>query len=134
MFWKLTPEADYIKKHGYKMYDVYLLCLDRFFGKNHTTHSYWIQCPETIINNDLSIILEDTIKHRLYLFNIPKGTFSRIEIDPKLEKYCLPKTRLDIVINYDDNTFTIKNTNTQLKKCLIASIDYDDLSNYGEKF
>lgn len=72
-----------------------------FASKNSTQPIYWANPPLDFLLKDWSLILNDCVTKKLYLFFIPKKSMSLAQFKTRDDR-----DRLDIQIVYNDPTFT----------------------------
>lgn len=92
-----------------------------FASKNKSAYNYWANpnWRETLYN-DWYLILNDYISHKLYLFVVPKATFTEEDFVMRNDNPNL----IDLQIAYNDPTFTDNRSQISFKEFLIHTISY----------
>lgn len=91
-----------------------------FSSKNRAVANYWSNPPFYVLDEDVSLILNDTINKKLFLFNIPAGSFSKSQFIPRNDQPEL----IDLQIRYNDSSFEDNRSGTRFAKYLYKSIEY----------
>jgi len=92
-----------------------------YASKNKAANYYWAN-PNygDVINYDWSLILNDSVAKKLYLFLIPKFTFTIGDFVTRSDKPNL----IDLQIAYNDPTFTDNRSKISFRKFLKDEINY----------
>ena len=93
-----------------------------FASKNKGAYNYWANPNFNVLNYDWSLILNDWINEKIYLFHIPKNTLSINDLTPRGDK--ARSSLIDLQIMYEDPTFTDNRSGVSFSKFLIDEIDY----------
>ena len=72
-----------------------------YSSKNRTTYNYWANPDFAVLEEDWTLILNDWVNHKLYLFRIPAKTISANELIARNDKPNL----IDIQILEDNPNF-----------------------------
>ena len=91
-----------------------------FASKNKSAYNYWANPNFDILNEDWSLILNDNKKQKLYLFNIPAKTISKIQLTPRADIVDV----IDLQIRYNDITFTDNRSGFGFAQFLVNEINY----------
>lgn len=91
-----------------------------FSSKNRSVANYWSNPPFYVLDEDVSLILNDTINKKLFLFNIPAGSFSKSQFIPRNDQPEL----IDLQIRYNDSSFEDNRSGMRFAKYLYKSIEY----------
>lgn len=73
-----------------------------FASKNRGSYNYWANPETSLLKSDWSLILNDWISKKLYLFTIPANSIKLFELTTRSDKQYL----IDLQIMYEDETFT----------------------------
>ena len=91
-----------------------------YSSKNRTTYNYWSNPNFSVLNENWSLILNDWVNRKLYLFNIPSRSISASQLVPRNDQ----KDLIDIQILENDPNFVDKRSGFSFKCFLAAEIDY----------
>lgn len=91
-----------------------------FSSKNRTTFNYWSNPNFDYLNEDWSLILNDWINRKLYLFQIPRNSISYTELVGRNDQPNL----IDLQIYENDPNFTDMRSGYSFKRFLVDEIDY----------
>lgn len=99
--------------HGVNSYNT------TFASKNTGHNVYWSNPDKRHLKEDWYIILNDNINNILYLLYIPANNIQNLIMRNNRE--------CNVSIQYNDMTFTDKNSNTSFGKYLVDKIEYGSL-------
>lgn len=91
-----------------------------FASKNNNAYNYWANPSFELLNYDWDLILNDWINKKMYLFQIPKNTFSINDFKPRADI----DQKIDLQIMYNDPTFTDNRSGISFIKFLVDELDY----------
>lgn len=91
-----------------------------FASKNKSVDNYWANPDFAFLDEDWSLILNDWINRKLYLFQIPKNTFSKEDFVKREDR----SYKMDIQIMYDDPTFTDNRSSISFRNYLVDTVEY----------
>ena len=91
-----------------------------FASKNRVSSNYWANPDFGLLDGDWSLILNDWLTKKLYLFFIPAHTINYSELTPRNDKNSL----IDLQIMYLDPTFTDNRSDYSFSKYLVGEIYY----------
>jgi len=91
-----------------------------FASKNNNAYNYWANPNFEVLNYDWNLMLNDWINKTIYLFQIPKSTFSISDFKPRADRSEL----IDLQIMYNDPTFTDNRSGISFLKFLVDEINY----------
>ena len=91
-----------------------------FSSKNRSTYHYWANPDFSVLKGDWTLILNDWVNRKLYLFRIPAKTISPNELTPRNDKPNL----IDIQILEDNPSFVDRRSEYSFRRFLIDQIDY----------
>ena len=91
-----------------------------FSSKNRSTYNYWANPDFSVLKEDWTLILNDWVNHKLYLFRIPAKTISANELIARNDKPNL----IDIQILEDNPSFVDRRSEYSFRRFLIDQIDY----------
>lgn len=91
-----------------------------YSSKNRTTYNYWSNPNFSVLDENWSLILNDWINRKLYLFNIPSHSISASQLVPRNDQ----KDLIDIQILENDPNFVDKRSGFGFKCFLTDEIDY----------
>lgn len=91
-----------------------------FASKNSVAYNYWANPNFSVLQVDWSLILNDLINNKLYLFNIPANSFKRDDFLERSDKPYL----IDLQIRYGDETFTDSRSGISFLRFLKGSLNY----------
>lgn len=91
-----------------------------YSSKNRTTYNYWSNPNFSVLNENWSLILNDWVNRKLYLFNIPSRSISASQLVPRNDQ----KDLIDIQILENDPNFVDKRSGFSFKCFLADEIDY----------
>lgn len=91
-----------------------------FSSRNKSAFCYWSNPDLGVLCEDWSLILNDTDKGKLYLFNIPQNSIDEFEVKVRSDKQNL----IDLQIMYDDPTFTDNRSGISFKEFFVDEIEY----------
>ena len=101
-----------------KGYDLYRTIT--FASKNTGAYNYWANPDDYYVKYDWSLILNDWMERKLYLFNIPAGSISDNVLVPRADK----PDKIDLQIMYNDVTFTDNRSGFSFAKYLVGEVNY----------
>ncbi len=90
-----------------------------FSSKNKASFLYWSNPDFSVLEEDWTLILNDWVNKKMYLFDIPANSISFGELIPRADK----AEKIDIEI-FDDNTFTDKISRYSFAKYLVDEVSY----------
>ena len=91
-----------------------------YSSKNRTTYNYWSNPNFSVLDENWSLILNDWVNRKLYLFNIPSRSISASQLVPRNDQ----KDLIDIQILENDPNFVDKRSGFGFKCFLTDEIDY----------
>ena len=91
-----------------------------YSSKNRTTYNYWANPDFSVLKGDWTLILNDWVNRKLYLFRIPAKTISANELIARNDKPNL----IDIQILEDNPSFVDRRSEYSFRRFLIDQIDY----------
>ena len=91
-----------------------------YSSKNRTTYNYWSNPNFSVLDENWSLILNDWVNRKLYLFNIPSRSISASQLVPRNDQ----KDLIDIQILENDPNFVDKRSGFGFKCFLADEIDY----------
>jgi antitoxin component of RelBE/YafQ-DinJ toxin-antitoxin module len=91
-----------------------------YSSKNRTTYNYWANPDFAALEEDWTLILNDWVNRKLYLFRIPAKTISAQDLVARNDKPNL----IDIQILDDNPSFIDKRSDYSFKRFLVDNIDY----------
>ena len=91
-----------------------------YSSKNRTTYNYWSNPNFSVLDENWSLILNDWVNRKLYLFNIPSRSISASQLVPRNDQ----KDLIDIQILENDPNFVDKRSGFGFKRFLADEIDY----------
>ncbi len=92
-----------------------------FASKNKSAYNYWANPNwHDVINSDWTLILNDYRLKKLYLFFIPKFTFTKNDFITRADN----SNQIDLQIAYNDPTFTDNRSKISFRKFLVDDINY----------
>lgn len=92
-----------------------------FASKNRAVSNYWANPPFELLKEGFVLILNDTIRKKLYLFQIPAYAISESDLTPRKDKPEL----IDLQIRYDDSSFMDGRSKVKFLNFLRKSVDYE---------
>lgn len=101
-----------------KGYDLYRTIT--FASKNTGAYNYWANPDDYYVKYDWSLILNDWMERKLYLFNIPAGSIADNVLVPRADK----PDKIDLQIMYNDVTFTDNRSGFSFAKYLVGEVKY----------
>jgi len=104
-----------LRNEGYTIYKT-----STFASKNSGANNFWANPSFDYLDEDWTLILNDWINNKLYLFNIPKGSIDSSELTPRADK----SEVIDLQIMFSDSTFTDNRSNYSFLKFKVAEINY----------
>ena len=90
-----------------------------FASKNKASSNYWANPPFEVLHNKWFLILNDWIRQKIYLFEIPARTFRYNQLVSRADQ-----SKIDLQIMYDDNSFTDTRSKISFAKYLKGKISY----------
>ncbi len=99
-----------------------------FSSKNKASFLYWSNPDFSVLEEDWTLILNDWVNKKMYLFDIPANSISFGELIPRADK----AEKIDIEI-FDDNTFTDKISRYSFAKYVVKASSYEHLASEAEK-
>ena len=91
-----------------------------YSSKNRTTYNYWANPDFAVLEEDWTLILNDWVNRKLYLFRIPAKTISATELKARNDKPNL----IDIQILEDNPNFVDRRSEYCFRRFLVDEIDY----------
>lgn len=91
-----------------------------YSSKNRTTYNYWSNPNFAFLNEDWTLILNDWVNHKLYLFRIPRNSISDSELIGRNDQPDL----IDIQIQDDNPNFIDIRSGFSFKTFLVDEIQY----------
>ncbi len=91
-----------------------------YSSKNRTTYIYWANPDFSVLNADWTLILNDWINRKLFLFRIPAHAIQPNQLIPRNDK----KNLIDIQIHESDPTFTDRRSDYSFKRFLVDETEY----------
>ena len=93
-----------------------------FASKNRGAYNYWANPETSLLKSDWSLILNDWISKKLYLFTIPANSIKLSELTTRTDKQYL----IDLQIMYEDETFTDNRSGYSFAKFLTKKFNYKE--------
>lgn len=100
-------------KNGYEIFDT-----TTFASKNRSAYNYWANPNKDVLYKHWSLILNDTLNRKLYLFNIPPKAIEKLTLRADNSEL------IDLQIMYNDSTFTDNRSQVSFLKFKEAEISY----------
>lgn len=91
-----------------------------YSSKNRTTYNYWSNPNFSVLEEDWTLILNDWVNHKLYLFRIPRNSISASELVGRNDQPDL----IDIQILEDNPNFIDRRSDFSFRRFLVDEIDY----------
>ena len=91
-----------------------------YSSKNRTTFNYWSNPNFDYLGEDWSLILNDWVNRKLYLFQIPRNSISYSELVGRNDQPNL----IDLQIYENDPNFTDMRSGYSFRRFLADEIDY----------
>jgi hypothetical protein len=91
-----------------------------YSSKNRTTYNYWANPEFSVLKEDWTLILNDWVNLKLYLFRIPAKAISPQELVARNDKPNL----IDIQILEDNSSFVDRRSEYSFRKYLVDEINY----------
>ena len=91
-----------------------------YSSKNRTTYNYWANPDFSVLKSDWTLILNDWVNRKLYLFRVPAKAISAHELIGRNDKPNL----IDIQILEDNPSFVDRRSEYSFRRFLIDQIDY----------
>ena len=91
-----------------------------YSSKNRTTYNYWSNPNFSVLEEDWSLILNDWVNHKLYLFRIPRRSIHKSELVPRNDQ----RELVDLQILEDNPNFVDKRSEYSFRRFLVDEIDY----------
>lgn len=91
-----------------------------YASKNRATYNYWANPNFFVLEDDWTLILNDWVNRKLYLFDISRNSLSASQLVPRADQ----KDLIDIQIPDDIPGFVDKRSGVCFVKFLIDEIDY----------
>lgn len=91
-----------------------------FASKNRTAYNFWANPPIDFLKNNWSLILNDTLARRIYLFNIPAYSIHEGDLETRTDRNYL----INLQIEYNDPMFTDSRSKYQFGKYLVDECSY----------
>ena len=91
-----------------------------YSSKNRTTYNYWSNPNFAFLNEDWTLILNDWVNHKLYLFRVPRNSISDSELIGRNDQPDL----IDIQIQDDNPNFVDIRSGFSFRQFLVDQIDY----------
>ena len=91
-----------------------------YSSKNRTTYNYWSNPNFAFLNKDWTLILNDWVNHKLYLFRVPRNSISDSELIGRNDQPDL----IDIQIQDDNPNFVDIRSGFSFRQFLVDQIDY----------
>lgn len=91
-----------------------------YSSKNRTTYNYWSNPHFSVLKEDWTLILNDWVNHKLYLFRIPHKSISASDLVGRSDQPEL----IDIQIPDDSTNFVDRRSNFSFKRFLVDQLDY----------
>ena len=91
-----------------------------YSSKNRTTYNYWSNPNFDFLNEDWTLILNDWVNHKLYLFRVPRNSISDSELIGRNDQPDL----IDIQIQDDNPNFVDIRSGFCFRQFLVDQIDY----------
>ena len=91
-----------------------------YSSKNRTTYNYWSNPNFAFLNEDWTLILNDWVNHKLYLFRVPRNSISYSELVGRNDQPDL----IDIQIQDDNPNFVDIRSGFSFRQFLVDQIDY----------
>lgn len=91
-----------------------------YSSKNRTTYNYWSNPNFAFLNEDWTLILNDWVNHKLYLFRVPRNSISDSELIGRNDQLDL----IDIQIQDDNPNFVDIRSGFSFRQFLVDQIDY----------
>ncbi len=90
-----------------------------FASKNKAAYNYWANPSFEVLDSDWFLILNDWVRQKMYLFKIPAKTFRYNQLVSRADK-----SKIDLQIMYEDNSFTDTRSKISFAKYLKGKISY----------
>ena len=91
-----------------------------YSSKNRTTYNYWSNPNFSALNEDWTLILNDWVNHKLYLFRIPSNSIHASQLVGRNDQPDL----IDIQILEDNPNFVDRRSDFSFKNFLVDEIQY----------
>ena len=91
-----------------------------YSSKNRTTYNYWSNPNFSVLEEDWTLILNDWVNHKLYLFRIPRNSISASELVGRNDQPDL----IDIQILEDNPNFVDRRSDFSFRQFLVDEIKY----------
>ena len=91
-----------------------------FASKNRAVANYWANPSFDVLDVDFTLILNDVVGRKLFLFIIPAYSINRSQLISRSDKPDL----IDLQIMYGDETFTDNRSKYSFSKFLITELKY----------
>ena len=91
-----------------------------YSSKNRTTYNYWSNPNFSSLNEDWTLILNDWVNHKLYLFRIPSNSIHASQLVGRNDQPDL----IDIQILEDNPNFIDRRSEFSFRRFLVDQIDY----------
>lgn len=91
-----------------------------YSSKNRTTYNYWSNPNFSVLEEDWTLILNDWVNHKLYLFRIPRNSISASELVGRNDQPDL----IDIQILEDNPNFVDRRSDFSFRQFLVDEINY----------
>ncbi len=91
-----------------------------YSSKNRSTYNYWANPDFSVLEQDWTLILNDWVNRKLYLFMIPAKSISQQELVARNDKPNL----VDIQILEDNPSFIDKRSDYSFRRFLVDQIEY----------
>ena len=91
-----------------------------YSSKNRTTYNYWSNPNFSVLEEDWTLILNDWVNHKLYLFRIPRNSISASELVGRNDQPDL----IDIQILEDNPNFVDRRSDFSFRQFLVDESNY----------
>lgn len=91
-----------------------------FASKNRSANNYWANPLFSFLNSDWSLILNNWIDRKLYLFFIPANSIKSFQLRARSDQ----KDLIDLQITFRDPTFTDNRSNFSFAEFFVGELDY----------
>lgn len=91
-----------------------------YSSKNRTTYNYWSNPNFSVLEEDWTLILNDWVNHKLYLFRIPRNSISASELVGRNDQPDL----IDIQILEGNPNFVDRRSDFSFRQFLVDEINY----------
>lgn len=91
-----------------------------YSSKNRTTYNYWSNPNFSVLEEDWTLILNDWVNQKLYLFRIPRNSISASELVGRNDQPDL----IDIQILEDNPNFVDRRSDFSFRQFLVDEINY----------